>query len=76
MATDLDRELLETVTSKQNKIRDFLKGKDQNFQDFAENYTEGLRKFFGQKPTVISGVLPDILDVTVEGTPPEIVEYS
>ena len=69
MATDLDRELLETVTSKQNKIRDFLKGKDQNFQDFAENYTEGLRKFFGQKPTVIRGKLPDILDVTVEGTP-------
>ena len=45
MATDLDRELLETVTSKTEQDSRFLKGKDQNFQDFAENYTEGLRKF-------------------------------
>lgn len=55
MATDLDRELLETVTSKQNKIRDFLQEKDEGFQDFAENYTERLRKFFRQKPRVSEG---------------------
>ena len=74
MATDLDRELLETVTSKQNKIRDFLKGKDQNFQDFAENYTEGLRKFFGQNPrgnTSVQGLNPeDEVVVTPEGIGP------
>lgn len=74
MATDLDRELLETVASKKNKIRDFLQGKDEGFQDFAENYTEKLRKFFGQNPrgnTSVQGLNPeDEVVVTPEGIGP------
>lgn len=74
MATDLDRELLETVASKKNKIRDFLQGKDEDFQDFAENYTEKLRKFFGQNPrgnTSAQALNPeDEVVVTPEGIGP------
>ena len=64
MATDLDRELLETVAPKRSfanrlmpagKIQDFFQKKDEDFQDFAENYTEKLRKFFGQNPRVSEG---------------------
>ena len=41
MATDLDRELLETVTSKQNKIRIFKRKKTKIFKTLQKIIQKG-----------------------------------